>query len=293
MNGQHAEHDHGRVTSETRSIAGNAYTTAYRYDASGRLDRITYPSGRIVDYSFDALSRIVGITTQQDANSAPQTVVSSVSYHPFRSDADGVTGFTLGNGRTHTRSVDQDGRIASYTQAGANIAIAYDNASNITGIGSNAYGYDALNRLTTATAAATNFGYVYDATGNRTQTSGANPATLTVDSQSNRLATLQTPAGTRTMQYDPAGAITNDGNAAFGYDARNRMVSATVLTNAGGNTTQYEINALGERVRKTTGANGSLFHYDRQGKLIAETNAQGQVVREILYLLDLQVGVMQ
>ena len=32
---------------------------------------------------------------------------------------------------------------------------------------------------------------------------------------------------------------------------------------------------------------------DRQGKLIAETNAQGQVVREILYLLDLPVGVFQ
>jgi len=287
---------HGRVTSETRGITGNTATTAYTYDAAGRLNRITYPSGRIVDYSFDALGRIAGVTTRQDANAAPQTVVSNVSYHPFRSDAGGVTGFTLGNGRVHTRSVDLDGRIASYTQAGQNIAIAYDNASNITGIGPNTYGYDALNRLTSAVtnnAGAATHGYAYDATGNRLQTTGANPATLTVDSQSNRLATLQTPAGTRTMQYDLAGAIINDGNAQFGYDARNRMVSSTV----GGNTTQYEINALGERVRKTNGAGlntaGSIFHYDRQGKLIAETNAQGQVVREILYLLDLPVGVFQ
>ena len=103
---------HGRVTSETRSVAGQNYATAYGYDSAGRMISMTYPSGRGVAYAYDALGRISQITT---TGSNTELVADGVQYHPFG----GVKGFTFGNGQVHSRSIDQDGRIASYTLGAA------------------------------------------------------------------------------------------------------------------------------------------------------------------------------
>jgi YD repeat-containing protein len=73
------------------------------------------------------------------------------------------------------------------------------------------------------------------------------------------------------------------------------MIESTNLSLLGAptGTTIYELNALGQRVRKA-GPNGvTTFHYDRQGRLIGETDAGGRTVREIIYLQDLPVGVIQ
>jgi YD repeat-containing protein len=63
----------GRVITQTRTIAGNPnpFITSYRYDAFGRMDRVTYPSGRTVSYFFDAMGR----------PSQVLPVVSGVQYH--------------------------------------------------------------------------------------------------------------------------------------------------------------------------------------------------------------------
>ena len=64
----------------------------------------------------------------------------------------------------------------------------------------------------------------------------------------------------------------------------------------GGLNSTYEVNALGQRVRKvTTGANPteSFYHYDLQGRLISETDGSGKVIRDYLWLYDIPVGVMQ
>ena len=49
------------------------------------------------------------IDTTKDSNT--QVVVQGVTYQPFG----GVKGYTLGNGQVYGRTIDQDGRIASYT----------------------------------------------------------------------------------------------------------------------------------------------------------------------------------
>ena len=41
----YAYDQHGRVTSETRTINGVPYVTAYSYDSAGRMNGMTYPSG--------------------------------------------------------------------------------------------------------------------------------------------------------------------------------------------------------------------------------------------------------
>lgn len=52
---------HGRVTSETRTVAGVQYVLGYSYDSAGRLSGLTYPSGRTIAYDFDAAGRIASV----------------------------------------------------------------------------------------------------------------------------------------------------------------------------------------------------------------------------------------
>ena len=275
---------HGRVSSETRMLAGIPYVTAYAYDSAGRLSGMTYPSGRTVAYALDALGRVSQVETVKDGQS--QVMVQAVSYQPFG----GVKGFTLGNGQSYTRSIDLDGRIASYTLGGASYALSFDAASRITAIGANTYGYDALDRLTSATTPGTPFSYSYDTVGNRlSRTAGAGTDNYAYSPTSNRIASITPASGpVRNFGFDANGSTIADAVNTYTYDARGRMVQAVSALG----TTNYQVNALGQRVRKTNSLGDTVFHYDTRGRLIAETDAAGSVKREYVHLGDLPVGLM-
>jgi YD repeat-containing protein len=89
--------------------------------------------------------------------------------------------------------------------------------------------------------------------------------------------------------FDANGSTTNDGVNGYGYDVRGRMVQATSSIGA----TSYQLNALGQRIRKSNSQTDTVFHYDTVGRLIAETSPTGSVKREIFYLNDIPVGVAQ
>jgi len=80
------------------------------------------------------------------------TLLSSLLYEPFGP----VSGWTWGNGTLAVRTYDTDGKITQVDSGGLD-TYAYDDAFRITGItdtvnGANSwsYGYDALDRLTSA-----------------------------------------------------------------------------------------------------------------------------------------------
>ena len=67
----------------------------------------------------------------------------------------------------------------------------------------------------------------------------------------------------------------------------------TQATSAVG-TTSYQVNALGQRIRKTNSTDDRVFHYDTRGKLIAESDPGGGAYkRELIYLGDTPVMVFQ
>jgi YD repeat-containing protein len=156
---------------------------------------------------------------------------------------------------------------------------------------SNTYGYDSLDRLTSAVLPSTPFAYSYDAVGNRTsKTVGSGSETYTYSTTSNRIATLTPTTGpTRSFGFDPNGSTVNDGLNSYVYDTRGRMAQATSVVGV----TSYQVNALGQRVRKTNSSTDTVFHYDTRGKLIAESDPGGNVKRELIYLGDIPVGVIQ
>jgi YD repeat-containing protein len=56
---------------------------------------------------------------------------------------------------------------------------------------------------------------------------------------------------------------------------------------------QYRVNSLGQRIRKTGTQGDTVYHYDSQGRLIAESGADGSVKTEYIYLGDIPVAVVQ
>ena len=280
-----------RLLTDTRTIGGVNFLTQYGYDASGRLNAITYPSGRQVAYSFDAAGRIAGITTTPSGGSV-QTVVSGVTYHPFG----GAKGFTYGNGQAYSRTHDLDGRIAGFTLGGSAQTITFDAASRITGstyfpnpAQSVIYDYDNLDRLITANTPTTNAGFGYDANGNRIiKTVGAVTKTYTYPSTSNKLSSIS-GGGSWSYTHDTNGSITNDGTNTFTYDTRGRVIQAATALG----TVTYGLNSMGQRYAKTVQGTTTIFHYDQQGKLIAESSPSGTVGAEYFYLGDIPVAVFK
>jgi YD repeat-containing protein len=76
----------------------------------------------------------------------------------------------------------------------------------------------------------------------------------------------------------------------YAYDARGRMVQSV---NEPGLVTAYQVNALGQRVRKTNSTDDRVFLYDTRGHLIAETTPAGALLREYVYLNDIPIAVIQ
>ena len=99
---------------------------------------------------------------------------------------------------------------------------------------------------------------------------GAASTTYAYTGGTHRLASLS-GAQSRAYAYDAAGNMTSDGTTTWVYGGSNRP------TSAGGTT--FLVNALGQRVKKTTGANATRFVYDESGRLWGEYDAAGALVQ--------------
>ena len=83
-------------------------------------------------------------------------------------------------------------------------------------------------------------------------------------------------------EYDAGGRTTEDGRWRYRYGAQGRLAEITRAT-TGQRRAAYCYNALSERVRKL-GTSVTYYHYDLEGRLLAETDAGGQTRAEYLYL---------
>ena len=269
----------GRVTSKTQVQGSISQAVAYGY-TDGLLTSMTTPSGQSIAYSYTE-GKVTGISINGG------TLLSGVLYDPFGP----ARQWTWGNSTLSVRSFDTDGKITQIDSAGLK-TYSYDDAFRITGIADAAssnlnwtYGYDDLDRLTSASTPLQILGWSYDADGNRlTQTGTAQ--TLNYPSTSNRLTSMTgTPA--RSYTYDAAGNITNNGSRTFAYNHRGRMKSTT----SGSTTVSYTYNALGQRIKKS--GTTVLFVYDEAGHLLGEYSSTGALVQETIWLGDTPVATIR
>lgn len=215
--------------------------TGYTYDASGLRTRLSLPNGIQVNYTYDALNRMTGLTQQR------------TSQQPFASYA-----YTLDPVGNRTKVTELDG---SSTQWG------YDNADRLTG-------ETTRNPANTITSQAS---YSYDPVGNRASMTKNGQSTVYSYNALDQLVS----AGGAQYTYDGRGNLTTmrDGGSTstFGYDAANRMTSASGP--AGSATFAYD--ADGRRVRQTAGGVVTNYLWDEQtalGDVVLETNGAGATV---------------
>ncbi len=258
----------GRVLRKTQAVGSDAsvrsFAVGYRH-AAGRLTGITYPSGRVLSYAFDAQGRVTGVAI------GGQTVLSGATYLPFGA----VQGWTWANGQQYGRAADLDGRIVSLTLGPDTAAFGNESWS---------FGYDRLNRLTTAVLPqGETLAYAYDGNGNRKQETRTGALTsYGYFAASNRLQAL-TGAASRSFTYDAMGNLTSNGSVTFTYDGRGRLTQ----TSSG---YRYAINGLGQRVSKSGPDGITHFVYDEQGRLLGEYDGAGAARQELIYLGDTPVA---
>ena len=294
--------ERGNVTQISRTILGVIYTTDYDYDAADNLTQVIYPTGRIVDTPRDSLGRISSVSST--SLSSTETLASNLTYDPFGP----VTGFTYGNGLQKALTFDLDGRLDDY-QTGTNpttatvqdIDLGYSVVDNLTTLTdgldlsqSQTVSYDVLNRLDTASGGYGSVDYDYDGIGNRTQAvidtgGGAQTDTYSYPPTSHRLQSITGPNG-QSRGYDAAGNTTSIDNRSFNYGDHNRLSD---VTDTSGTLASYTYNGNGERLIKTAGGETTVYHYDLNGQLIAETDASGNALNEYVYLGSMPLAVYQ
>lgn len=271
--------EQGRVLTANQTVGTVSKTTSYVY-GNGLRQSMTTPSGQLISYGYTN-----GKLTSISVNGT--VVVSNILYDSFGP----VRQWTWSNGSLSVRTYDQDGKISQIDSGGLK-TYAYDDAFRITGITDTTntalswtYGYDGLDRLTSASKTGTTIGYTYDANGNRLSQTGTSASTFTIASNNNRL-TSTAGAFARTYGYDNVGNTTSYTGVSLAYNNRGRMKSST----KNGTTTNYVYNALGQLIKK--GA-GTLYYYDEAGHLLGSYNSAGALTEEIVWLGDIPVATLR
>jgi YD repeat-containing protein len=128
---------------------------------------------------------------------------------------------------------DTDRRISQINSAGLR-TYSYDDASRVTGFTDTTagaanwtFGYDELDRVTSAAGGSTTRGWTYDETGNRLSDTGSSPSTYNIDGASNRV-TSTSGALTRTYTHDAAGHVLTYSNVTLTYNNRGRVANDLV-----------------------------------------------------------------
>ncbi|MHB8844940.1 MAG: RHS repeat-associated core domain-containing protein [Nitrospirota bacterium] len=233
---------------------------------------MTYPSGKVITYNYTN-DRAVSVL-----NSAAN-LASNITYKPFG----GMASLTYGNGLAGTIGYDNQYRITAITATGVmNLSYpTYDNNGNIQAINdtldstkNKSFTYDALDRLWTASTGTWSFTWGYDGVGNR-QIENGNSYTYVAGS--NKLNS----ANGLSYGYDNNGNTAAEGAREFVYNQNQRLIR---VTDSGVTKGEYTYNGNGQRVKKVAGGVTTIFHYNLNGQIIAESNSSGTITAEYVYL---------
>ena len=243
--------DRDRLVSSLHHIDGFDYMFTYDYDSSGNLTSAVYPDGTVVIKSYDDLGRLTSVEDYAEFGYSADSLLRSLTYS---------------NGVVTNFDYDQRFRLLSIIaeKSGVNLLnlqYDYDETGNILELVSTLqdpithfqdttsefFGYDALDRLTSASNGYGSVSFGYDAAGNRIQKLlNGNPEMYTYLSH-DKLAT----AGTWSFTYDGNGntlsKISDTDEWLYEYDGADRLTEVRRNSEIVG---VYAYNGNGQRIKK-------------------------------------------
>lgn len=271
----------GRVVSQTDCLPSGCRTItvpAGGYNLASELNSLLYPDTRNVTSTFNTAGQLTGVKLAQFNGTAesvnyytvPQTTLPATwGYFPTGAMNRG----NYGNGLLETTGYNnrlQIGSIADvkgaatllnksygyYDSAGRNNGNVLTITDSLNAAKNQAFTYDALNRLLTASESDSAFNVTYniDPWGNMKE-SGTSNFVQTFDSN-NRMSG---------WSYDAAGNLLNDSAHSYTYDAEGRIKTVD------GTGATYAYGPDGQRVRKDT-SSGSVEYVYFGSQMIAEFN---------------------
>jgi RHS repeat-associated protein len=284
-------YDHrGNMTERQQSVGTTSVAVlGYAYDLADRIVELTYPSGRSVRYVRDTKGRVAAVETRSSSAAAWVSVASNMSYQPFGA----VESMGLGNGLSVTNERGLDGRLkaraltnAATSTALSDLRYVYDPDGNVAAIDdaviperSAIYGYDAMGRMNMMVAEGS-----------------AAPASYTTTTGTNRLASITSPAGERTIAYDGRGNPASEARpgsigVTTAYDGHGRLTS---YARTGEADLTHIYNGLDDRVATTsvTGGNSETrrFVYAPDGRVLGEYGTSASDVKAEFIWASPEVG---
>jgi RHS repeat-associated protein len=234
----------------------DGHTVSFGYDATGRLTSLTAPNNESMSMAYDAGGRLTarrsasGLLTQQSWYAD-----GSLQAKSFSQGASVLT--------NHTYALDAQGRRSGVQEV-------------INGLTRNwSYGYDGLDRLSSATVDGSAEAYGYDIFGNRTSKANSTNTLAYIFDAAHQLSQIRTGS--------TAGPLTG----AAVHDASGRMIklcegaSITAAANdctasgANASTLSMAYNALDQLLsanRTGTNPSNETYAYDDQGRRISKTS---------------------
>lgn len=296
----------GRVNVQKQVTGSNTYSLSYSYNLAGLLASQTYPSNRVVSYSYDNAARL------SQVSDGTTTFANGFAYHP----SGAMTSETWGNGAVHSVAYNtamQVGQVKLKQSSSGSELQRYDylygqvtqsngsvdktkNTGQVARIDATINGaatkeweqrfsYDEVGRLSIASEYQQGTGstptwkqeFTYDRYGNRFQSGAGNTGvgfTPVVSSDVTAATNRFISTGAAPVTYDAAGNITQDKK--FRIDPQ-------------GDGMNYTYDANGRQVTAAgTDENGSqAFTYDAKG-LRVQTSGHN-ITRQMVYDINGQL----
>jgi len=278
--------ERGRITREIKTIESVDYITDYGYNNAGSITFILYPSEKKVKYNYNNLQQLESVELDADNDGVVDNIImSDYDYNPTGT----IDKVDFGNGLTTNYQYNERDwldvidsgsvfqRSYNYDKAG-NIVNLYGNVDKTNQIAE--FDYDNLNRLTDVDSDTIgDKSYTYDGVGNRLkliqpevpdkQYSYNYESQVDPDyPQSIRLMSVSGGGENNiNLQYDAVGNLISDENNDYDYDYDNRLISVTM---SDGTVEEYVYDYLGNRIKKTSGNDTTIYLYDLGSTLIEE-----------------------
>ncbi|GAA3408999.1 hypothetical protein GCM10020370_47220 [Paenibacillus hodogayensis] len=296
---------HRQVSS---NVGANSVKTYYEDNPFGPKQREEWSGGNLlkgVAYTYGANGQLTGKTVTSDGHTLSMTNAFDL--------AGKLTGVTNGYGFTtayqydkvRVEKVQTNGGAANpgvddsqyaryeYNPNGTLKTITYPRLSDGTYMKSD-YAYDKISRLTSVTntkggQAISSYSYAYDANGNITAvTDGAGTTAYVYDALNRLIQTTRPDGQIVTYTYDGRGnRKTSQGDSmalregSFAYSPWNELIQATDGTGTTGYT--YSPESEGLRIKKTTPSGTLRYTYNASGQVIAESDANNQVIAQYVW----------